>query len=465
LTIEVQMEEVRQSIESLIDILHNVHCDNSKQQYYAEGFGRRISTMPLTPFVYEFFLFNSLYQVDWEQSYCEEELIFHPDDYSETMQQRKLVEYLKVHSKQKPSDLYRAFEPLAYLPVIEGEWINVTPDARISKEKGASFFEKIKTLQKTIESCKNPEDMPVTNKIFELIGKGVYYIYLVRNNIFHGSKTLGEVYERNQKRRIEVYEIFLKGITSLFFLSVGKNSVASDFIPCPISSYSLPISHEREMLDQNTIWSAINKRLMKIGDSRLISQFARQLQPPKVIPSENSALFYPSASIDILTPLLLGLPYCTQFYFYERGQARNTPPIFTVLNKIPTVRFDDRPRPPRWGQLDNTHYLDFEYDSIPRRINWIHSDNVEFLKSDVELCFYFHRGDSWGEGGSGQQWDSEHLPELINMIPAGKRCVFLTDGEPGGINKEYFESCNELNIPFLERERKYYYGTLAKKIA
>jgi len=458
-------EEKRQSIDSFIDILHKVHCDNSKQQYFAERIGRRISTMPLTPFVYEFFLFNSLYQVDWNKSYDEEELIFHPVDHSESKQQRELIKYLKAHSKYKPSDLYRAFEPLVYLPVIEGEWTHVTLDARISKEDGKRFFEKIKDLQKIIESCKNPNEMPVTNKVFDLIGKGVYYIYLVRNNIFHGSKTLGEVYERNQKRRIEVYELFLKGVTSLFFLAAKKRSVASDFIPCPITSSSLLILQDREMLDQNIIWSAINKRLIKVGDTRLIAQFTKQIVPPKATPSNKSALFYPSSGSDLLTPILLGLPYCTQFYFYECGQVRHTPQVLTILNKIPTVKSDNRSRCLRWEKLDNTHYIDFEYDGIPRRIHWVRSDNLEFLESDVDLRFYFHRGDSWGEGGSGQQWDSEHLPELINMIPTNQTCLFLTDGEPGGIDRGYIESCDELNIPFLERERKYYFGSLASKMS
>ncbi|BCO09217.1 hypothetical protein GF1_15930 [Desulfolithobacter dissulfuricans] len=83
----------------------------------------------------------------------------------------------------------------------------------------------------------------------------------------------------------------------------------------------------------------------------------------------------------------------------------------------------------------------------------------------MELSFYFHRGDSWGEGGSGQRWDSEHIPELINMVPYNKRCVFLTDGEPGGIDKECFELCSELSIPFLERRRKYYFGFLVNHMA
>ena len=456
-------EETGKSISSFVDILYNVHCDNSKQQYYAEKIGRRISTMPLTPFVYEFFLFNSLYQVDWNKSLDAKELIFHPDTYSESKQQKEFIKYLKSYSKNKPSDLYRAFEPLVYLPVIEGKWTHVTPDARISKKHGVSFFEKIKELQEIIESCNNPNEIPVTKKVFELIDKGVYYIYLVRNNIFHGSKTLGEVYERNQKRRIEVYEIFLKGVTSLFFLSTKKPSVASDFIPCPITSNSLPVSQDREMLDQNIIWSAINKRLIKIGDTRLIAQFTKQIKPHRMPPSNRSALFYPSSGSDILTPILLGLPYCTQFYFYELGQVRHTPQIQTILNKIPTVKFDNHSEPIRWNEQGNEHYIGFEYDGIPRKIHWIHADNLEFLKSDVDLRFYFHRGDSCGEGGSGQQWDSEHLPKLIRMIPDNQTCIFLTDGEPGGINEIYFEKCNELNIPFLERGRKYYYGTLAKK--
>ena len=458
-------EKIGHSISSLVDILYKVHSDNSKQQYYAEKAGRRMSTMPLTPFIYEFFLFNSLYQVDWNKSYDKEELIFHPDDYSESKQQRALIKYLKSYSIHKPADFYRAFEPLVYLPTIEGEWTHITPDARISKEHGVSFFEKIRELQNIVESCKNQNEMLVTKKVFELIDKGVYYIYLVRNNIFHGSKTLGEVYERNQKRRIEVYELFLKGVTSLFFLAAKKPSVASDFIPCPITSSSLPISQDIEMLDQNTIWSAINKQLIKIGDTRLIAQFTKQIEPPKIAPSNRSALFYPSSGSDMLTPILLGLPYCTQFYFYERGQVRHAPQIQTILNKIPTVKFDDCSRLVRWNEQGNEHCIGFEYDGIPRKIHWIHADNLEFLESDVDLRFYFHRGDSWGEGGSGQQWDSEHLPKLISMVPDNQICVFLTDGEPGGVNDVYFETCSELNMPFLERGRKYYYGTLSTKRA
>lgn len=88
---------------------------------------------------------------------------------------------------------------------------------------------------------------------------------------------------------------------------------------------------------------------------------------------------------------------------------------------------------------------------------------MEFLKSDAELCFYFHRGDSLGEGGSGQRWDSELLPKLINMIPVSQTCAILSDGEPGGLDRKYVESYGELNIPNLQGECTYYFGILANK--
>ena len=168
------------SVSALIDVLHQVHCDNSKRQYYAERRrGHRISIMPLTPFVYEFFLFNSLYQVDWTTSLEKRELIFHPEDYLESKQQTEFIKYVKKYARKKPADLYRAFEPLFYLPKTVGSWTKVTPDARISLSHGESFFEKIRNLKAIIEKCKIPADMPTSNKVFELIDKCRYFIYLL----------------------------------------------------------------------------------------------------------------------------------------------------------------------------------------------------------------------------------------------------------------------------------------------
>ena len=65
---EEEEEYDGEGVADLIDTLHAAHLDNARLHYYARGPQNRIiSQMPLTPFIYEFFLFNSLYQIDWEK--------------------------------------------------------------------------------------------------------------------------------------------------------------------------------------------------------------------------------------------------------------------------------------------------------------------------------------------------------------------------------------------------------------
>jgi len=93
-----------------------------------------------------------------------------------------------------------------------------------------------------------------------------------------------------------------------------------------------------------------------------------------------------------------------------------------------------------------------------RTIYWVHTDNTDFLNENVTLGFYFHRGDSWGEGGSGQKWDSDLLPKLLLKIPKGTSCLYVTEGIPGGFAAEHSSESFELNLPFVERRRTYYCG-------
>ena len=456
------------SAEELVAVLHRVHRDNSRRQYYAkEPNGRTMSTMPLTPFIYEFFLFNSLYQVDWVASNEEVGLVFHPEnDFGEPKKQRAFISFIKSHAKENPADLYRAFEPLLHIEKTEADWMRVTPDSRISIKDGDQFFRYIREIQSFLEQCKAPSDMPTNKRTFQILEQCTHFIYLVRNNIFHGSKTLGEVSEPNQKRRIEVYDLFLKGVTSLFFLAKGKDDAACDFVPCPILSSSLPSKHSGEVLDQSLILSAIDQGVMKVGDSRLVARFTKIIPPPQieVTPNRKASLFYPSAGTDFLTPILLGLPYCTQFYFFEISgrHRRQPPPGAHILRRIDGVHFSTRS--PQWELVDDSHCLDFEFNDIPRRINWVHADNTSIFDEDIELKFYFHRGDSWGEGGSGQKWDSDLLPQLIKLIPPNSSCIYLTDGVPGGFETKFSRETHELNVPFIERERAYYCGRLSPEL-
>jgi hypothetical protein len=172
-------------VNGLIDILHHAHIDNAKQQYSAESIGgHRTSIMPLTPFVYEFFIFNSLYQVDWVQSFELGYLAFHPDNYLETKQQNEFMKFIKQKSRQNPQDIHRAFLPLSFLAPVEGAWTEVTPDARITVEQGQSFFKKIRILQDIILETSIPKEMPITKKVYELIKDCSYYFISLEITFF-----------------------------------------------------------------------------------------------------------------------------------------------------------------------------------------------------------------------------------------------------------------------------------------
>ena len=448
------------AVNALIDTLHSAHLDNAKLQYYAERIdGGRISQMPATPFVYEFFLFNSIYQIDWEKTREKGRLEFHTREQpSESQQQKDLIGYLEKQAK--PEQLVRAFDLLRDIDLTEAAWMQVTPDSRISIRDGKRFFCKLRELQTLLINCNNPSELSISDRFFPPLKKCVYFVYSVRNNIFHGSKTLGEISEQNQRRRIEIYDLFLKCVTSLFFLVSGKNEAGCDFVPCPIYALSLPTNTNGEVVGQALILRAIREKLMKIGDARLISRFTKLLLPPEVakIPGEKASLFYPSAGKDFFTPILLGLPYCTQFYFLEENNLdkKYLTRLFNILKGVNGVCVTTRM--PLWELRDDRHYLDFEFNDIPRRIHWVHADNTSFFAEDAELKFYFHRGDSWGEGGSGQEWDSKLLPELLKKIPEGSSCLYLTDGSPSGFDESYASETTDLNMPFIERGRKYYCG-------
>ena len=76
-------------------------------------------------------------------------------------------------------------------------------------------------------------------------------------------------------------------------------------------------------IEQRRISEAVINRAMKPEDSRLIREFFCQADEPPQSPGSRDALFYPSSGDDILTPLLLGLPFCSQFFFYDRFIKRN----------------------------------------------------------------------------------------------------------------------------------------------
>lgn len=442
------------AIDNFINSIHLSHIDNAQNVYTAKKIGAHRgphSVSPLTNFVFEYFLFNSLYSIDWFASMDSGNLIEHSRshaDFSESKQQREFVKFCRKQFKNlSPSKITEAFLPLARLDDLSDDWTTVSPDGRITVEQGKQFFAKIVQLGELAE--KNA--FAANKDTFDLIDNCCYFVYLVRNNIFHGAKSIGEIYESDQARRISVYDMFVRCLNSLFFLSLGKIQHGSALAQLPIVQHVGDATIDLTIQD---VYGLLCKRLLKPEDSVLHwTLFRNDVTATKQDLSTKRALFYPSAGQDLLFPLIVGMPHCTDFYFYEQSSNRpiSISPILRSLNlTAETV------------ETGNNEFqcYEFQFDSTLRRIWVIRRDNKQFLDLEVPLTFFFHRGDSHGEGGSGQFWDSELLPLLIKRAPSDIGLRILTDCEPGGLDDSVKSQLRQVSPPNSHRQRDYFYGVL-----
>ncbi|GDY10747.1 hypothetical protein LBMAG52_42350 [Planctomycetia bacterium] len=442
------------TIENFVDSIHQAHLDNARQVYVAKTLGRRQSqrdVSPLTNFVFEFFLYNSLYAVDWERSYAEGQLVHHD---REIINEAKMQNTLETFCRQKcregnSSILTEALLPLAGLNDLTGQWTQITTDDRIKAEDGVRFFAKIAELGQLAAGS----ELGPTRSTFELIASCRYFAYGVRNNIFHGSKSLGETYEENQARRIGVYDLFLRCLTSLFFLATGKREHGAALSPLPILQRCGTAQIE---ISLPKVYQLLTNEMLKPEDSILHWKLFRTEQAmPVLSATDRRGLFYPSAGKDFFFPLLVGLPFCTDFFFYEKVRQSDG------LSRLRRATKELVPRSLcREVDAPNGECLEFEFDSVTRRAWIVHEDNTAFLTKDIPLAFYFHRGDSPGEGGSDQRWDSDLLPQLLAKADREIGCRILTDGEPGGLLEEIASKCQKVSLPNSHRERDYFFGVI-----
>lgn len=439
--------------QNFVDLIHQSHLDNAQNLYTAKRIGRgpvSRSVSPLTNFVFEYFIFNSLYTVDWVSSVSSGALKELPrdGDFSETKQQRAFLNFCKEQLKcSGPEKAIEAFLPLFCLDDLMGSWTTVSADSRISAEDGQKFFGNIAELGELA----NRGELKPTKDHFKLINNCCYFVYLVRNNIFHGSKSIGEIYDPSQARRIGVYDMFVRCLNSLFFIVCGKKEHGAALTQLPIlqsvgdAKINLTIQEVFELVIQSSLKSEDSFLHRKLLHDGLLS--------PTVAPSSPSALFYPSAGDDVLFPLIVGMPCCTDFFFFNESPIRldriklGLRKLDIHLNSVAT-------------ETDDSRCYSFSLGAIERRIWLMERDNLDFLYTAIPVSFYFHRGDSTGEGGSNQRWDSELLPSILERAPSDVGLRILTDGEPGGLDAGIKSQLEQVCPASSHRRRDYFYGVL-----
>lgn len=203
-------------VAQFVQVLSAVHNDNKELLHFArKGLGKpERSTMPTTAFVYQFFIYNSLYTIDWSSTIEKNVLVFQPDQ-RERFKQQQFENFLRHQATKCPSVIRSAFGSMRKVPVSES-WTTVTPDPYITYEDGQDFFTRYNQLHDLIQGSE-VEIKQSMGQVFSRIESCRLFVYRVRNNIFHGTKSLGEIWDPDQKRRLKVYHHFLQCLVSCFF--------------------------------------------------------------------------------------------------------------------------------------------------------------------------------------------------------------------------------------------------------
>ena len=443
-----------EAISNLIDTLWQAHKDNAQSAYWASSVrSQSRSMMPVTPFIFEFFIYNSLYSVDWASSVSKELVVHFPEneDRSEAKNQAALEAYMKTKFRESSLNFWPAFRPLLLLKDLNGEWTIADDNPGVKR-----FFKKLLELQGATEQGLNSVH-PVTKKHWELLKECRFFVYQIRNNIFHGSKRLGDVLDENHKKRIGIYQLFLACLVNAVFRALGRIESTSAYI---FPEVDIPMGNGHKLhLSRDQQIKLQKQDLMRPADAWLIRLVANHFDSDSLMdpPLAGSCLFYPAACTDMITALLIGLPYCTDFYFYERESFRfeNTRKIkrglCTLFEQVgePVVR-------------TSCHVYTFTAAGIERSLHWVNGDNLDFLNTKTNLAVYFHRGDSCEGPGSSQNWDSSLFPALTEKVHSGTLRV-ITQGMPGGIHPLLGRQLETLQInsdcPF-SHDGKYFIGTL-----
>jgi hypothetical protein len=442
-------------IQNLIETLHRTHLDNAMTCYQAMH-GRRQTTSisPITNLIFELFLYNSLYSVDWRATCDRDQLTMHDtgkEGPSETKKQRELLKFCRERCQRlPPSVLSDAFSPLAGHLSGDRDWMRIQSDERITLEMGERFFRDIeqlayRALDGRLQSSKTT---------FEWIENCTYFTYLVRNNIFHGQKRLGEFYDPGHMRRLSIYDLFVRCINSLFFLVMGQSEYGSVYAQYPIR---VDCGLEKlELVTEDVSRMVFGKHTLRETDSFLHWRLSQSALFQPLPAAAKGVLFYPSAGLDLLFPIIVGLPHCDEFHFFDnksRYDFRRASGILSSLG-LGTSEISET-------RIEHGVVLEFTLVGVARRVVLHMQDNMEFLQSRLPVRFYFHRGDSRGEGGCDQEWDGELLGELLSR--SDDRGMFvLTDGQPGGVNSRYERLLQKLTVPMSRWEYSYYAGQLRK---
>ena len=157
-----------------------------------------------TYFIYSFFAFNSLYNYDWETSLRIGELKEYDEQMGERYKQKSYIDFVfsdplftSVYKDQFTRDFTRYFSKETIIQELES-----MSDDRFHRRM---MISSVNSLFKRDRFNK------------DIVDEITKYLYRVRNNIFHGAKSVKEMEDLGQQRRLIIYASFVIALNQMVF--------------------------------------------------------------------------------------------------------------------------------------------------------------------------------------------------------------------------------------------------------
>ncbi|PKO08353.1 MAG: hypothetical protein CVU40_15555 [Chloroflexi bacterium HGW-Chloroflexi-2] len=202
--------------------LYSLHCATIKFEHGIKELNNPRSLwqdFAPTRFIYAFFTFNSIYSIDWKNSFENNKVLYWEPDYENRYpkEEDQIKNYLGFINEKLSDNIVNLFQTILknYLdlfsidnPQYELKYINTTNETKKIKNLREQFPGKFNRLL-----TEKPEEinfLEISNVIYP-------YIYKVRCNLFHGSKTRIHLMDENQQQRLLIYAaLIISGNEMLF---------------------------------------------------------------------------------------------------------------------------------------------------------------------------------------------------------------------------------------------------------
>jgi hypothetical protein len=186
-----------------------------------------------TRFIYAFFTFNRIYGFDWQSSIIDK---------------HKAIRWSRNENGKYPKEVIQIKD---YLTYVNTQLLPETP-LFFAKELRRildlfGIYDPVTTLKnadlvnaskETEKICRHLDFVLQGTQDPEIFFQSAYYllrfVYRVRCNVFHGSKTVVHMLNTEQQKRLSIYSALLIAANSLLFLvakksNIGWNEVSVDF--------------------------------------------------------------------------------------------------------------------------------------------------------------------------------------------------------------------------------------------